>query len=107
MMTLERSGHESFWVIDWKNFLWQKEIQKNDGFFLFTVFNYLSSCACHENRAYDSNKYFNNVSTFTIVEICRVISDFGRQRDVSLMLTKWSKTTHISKMNPLLEKEVK
>lgn len=33
MMTLERSGHKSFWVIDRKNFLWQKEIQKNDGFF--------------------------------------------------------------------------
>lgn len=29
MLTLERSGHKSFWVIDRKNFLWQKEF----GFF--------------------------------------------------------------------------
>lgn len=77
----------------WINpFLTGKKNQKNCDFSCLLYFNYLSSCACHKNRVYGSNTYFNNVSTFTIVEICHVISDFSGWRGVLLTLKKMVKT---------------
>ena len=60
-----------------------KKNQENDSFSSLLYFTYLSSCACHENRAYDSQKYFNNVSTFTIVDIQRLLFPISVDREMS------------------------